>query len=226
MSTWFKRLFNRKPKTESKAPEFELNIPTFFLPESAQRYIDLFQENKEKEREDVTNKLLPLIENMEALLQGDMDSITRELNERKARILLKQANELKLRASLLQKIAGIITRNQVQLEEGMKIRAEGVVLGRTTKPRWEVCQEERVIMQYQGCIYLIGYLLEPILKETGKIIPERKEGDKTILEHPECVPTGEFEPAKMKWITNSLSQLSNKELEMLKTTGIICNNKE
>lgn len=226
MSTWFKRLFNRKPKIEPKAPEFELNIPTFFLPESAQRYLDWFPENMRKEREKVENELLPLIEQGEALLQGDMDPLTRELNERKVRILLKQINELKLRASLLQRIAGIITRKQVWLEEGMKIRAEGVVLGRITKPRWKVCQEERVIVQFQGCIYLIVSLLEPVMKETGKIIPERKEGEKTILEHPECVPTGEFHPAKMEWITNSLSQLSNKELEMLKTTGVVCNNKE
>lgn len=212
MFQWIKKWWNDRSKKETKVPEPKLTVPTFLLPASRARYLELLPGNFEAKRCSLNGQLAPLVEEMEALLTADVDPITKELNHRKAAELLKQAKQIQWQMMALIQIVEIETCKQVREEEAQTIVKFGTTLNRSTKPKKEVFREERVIVLFEERIYLVGYHLNPVMKDADDGTKKR-------------VPTGEFEPAELEWITNSLSQLSTEELEMLKAQGVMCNNK-
>lgn len=207
-----KKWWNTKTKKETKVQEDKILVPTFHLPGSRERYLRLYLENLKTERESIANQFISIAEEVGALLKIETDPITKELNRRKAAMILKQAKPLEMRAICCRKHVEQKTFKEIQNKEGAKIVAEGVVFNRSFKPKFEVCREERVIVGYEGRIFLLCYIATPVTKEA-------EDGTKKEI------PTGDFLPPELEWITDSLSQLSTEELEILKAKDIICNNK-
>lgn len=215
VSVMFKKIskwWSAVTKKETKAQEEEIHVPKFHLPGSRERYLQLYQETLVAERKNIMDQFTAITAEVMALLEIETDPITMELHRRKAAKILEGIKPLDMKAMCCRKIVEQKTFKEIQNEEGAKIVAEGIVFNRSFKPKFDFCREERVIVGYEGRIFLLLYFIEPVMKEAT---------DGTKKE----IPTGDFLPPKLDWITDSLSQLSTEELGMLKEKNIICNNK-
>ena len=207
LKAWWKRV----RKKETKGVKKEIYIPKFLFPESRERYLQLYKENRDTEHKNILDGLASMSQEIEALRRIETNPVLKELNHRKANSLQKNVELLKVRASMLDIYMEKKTQSQIQTEEAAKIMAEGITLSKSFKPKHKVCRDVRMIVQYERRIFLLCYFLAPVMKEA-------EDGTK------KKIPTGDFLPGKLDWITDSLSQLSTDELEMLQAKGIICAN--